>query len=128
MVAAALQRADGRWLLHRRPPHKHHGGLWEFPGGKVDPGEVPVNALVRELREELGIGCDASFLSPAHFAQELQGEAGRHTVILLYSLKDWHGTPIALEAGAVVDWFLPEQIAALPRPPLDVLLCDALFA
>lgn len=127
MVAAALSRHDGRWLMHRRPPHKHHGGLWEFPGGKVEAHEVPVNALVRELKEELGIDCHSSDLKPAHFAQEQLNERSRDTVILLYILEDWHGSPSAMEEGAMVNWYLPEEIALLSRPPLDVQLCHALF-
>lgn len=126
VVAAALWRADGRWLMHRRPPGKHHAGLWEFPGGKVEPSEIPAQALVRELREELGIGGAVEDLAPAGFAQTPPHETGRAIVILLYSLGAWEGDPAALEGGAV-DWFTPQEIAQLPKPPLDAVLAAQLF-
>jgi 8-oxo-dGTP diphosphatase len=126
VVAAALQRADGRWLMHRRPEGKHHAGLWEFPGGKVEPSEIPSQALVRELAEELGIGCDGAQLMPAGFAETLAPEAGRQIVILLYSLTVWDGEPAALEGGAIA-WFTPDEVLALAKPPLDAILAGQLF-
>lgn len=127
MVAAALHRADGRWLMHKRPPQKQHGALWEFPGGKVDAGETPGNALLRELGEELGIVCQVDQLRPAAFAEAGAAEDQVATVILLYTLQRWEGEPRALERGAEIDWFLPAQIAELERPPLDVMLSVSLF-
>ena len=127
MVAAALHRADGRWLMHRRPPHKQHGGLWEFPGGKVETNETPGNALIRELGEELGISCKVDQLRPAAFAQTGSAEGHPASVILLYTLGGWVDEPRALERGAEIDWFLPVEIAALERPPLDVMLTVSLF-
>lgn len=126
VVAAALQRADGRWLMHRRPEGKHHAGLWEFPGGKVEPSEMPAQALVRELAEELGIACDPARLEPAGFAETRAPEAGREIVILLYSLDAWEGKPAALEGGAI-GWFTPAEVLALAKPPLDAVLAAQLF-
>ena len=119
MVAAALRRRDGRVLMHRRPAHKQHGGLWEFPGGKVEPGEAPGQALVREIEEELGIAVDPAAIRPLAFAEEPPSGLRRGTVILLYTIATWRGEPTALDEGATIDWFLPPQIAGLPSPPLD---------
>lgn len=118
VVAADLVAADGRHLLHRRPPHKRHGGLWEFPGGKVEPGERLRDALSRELMEELGLTVDPADLHPLRFAE---GEAdGTHPAILLllYRCLRWRGDPAALEGGAV-DWFGLAEMSELPMPPLD---------
>ena len=122
--AAALRRPDGLWLLHRRPPEKHHGGLWEFPGGKVENGENPKDALVRELHEELGIEVAAPDLVPFAFAES---RGGPPIVILLYTCTNWLGEPSSLEGGAV-DWFDPAGMLAAQKPPLDDQLVDALLA
>lgn len=126
VVALALHREDGRWLMHRRPPEKHHGGLWEFPGGKVEPGEPPDAALEREIREELGIAIRRESLDPAGSAQSAPREGAPGIVILLYRTGEWAGAPQALEGGEIA-WLTPEEIAPLPKPPLDVALCRALF-
>lgn len=126
VVAAALHRADGRWLMHRRPPGKHHAGLWEFPGGKVEDAEMPVQSLVRELAEELGIRCPEDACVPAGFAESGGGEGAPAIVILLYTTGVWEGEPQALEGGAV-GWFTPDEVLALPKPPLDILLARQLF-
>jgi 8-oxo-dGTP diphosphatase len=126
VVAVALGRADGRWLMHRRPPEKHHGGLWEFPGGKVEPDEVPDFALEREIREELGIALDRASLAPASFARSHHEDGATPIVILLYKSSVWKGEPQALEGGEV-GWFLPAEIFALPMPPLDVELARDFF-
>ena len=114
-------------LMHRRPLHKQHGGLWEFPGGKVEAGESPGNALIRELAEELGIGVEARNLHPVAFAEDGPGAPSRGIVILLYTLATWTGDPVAQEAGAQTGWFTAPEIARLARPPLDVALCRLLF-
>lgn len=119
VVAAALVAPDGSVCLQRRPLEKAHGGLWEFPGGKVEGGETPEAALIREIAEELGVGLASADLVPAGFA------SGGGIVILLYACRAWHGTATCLEAEAL-GWFQPSQIPALAMPPLDYPLADQL--
>lgn len=123
VVAAAMHR-DGRWLMQRRPAHKAHGGLWEFPGGKVEPGELPAAALARELAEELGIAVDPADCTPLSFATAPRGEGGL-LLMLLYRVAHWSGEPRALEAEALV-WDTPAALARLPMPPVDVPLVAGL--
>lgn len=125
--AGALRRGDGLWLMHCRPLQKAHGGLWEFPGGKVEATEKPSECLVRELREELGIRLRANDLEPAAFAEERAAKGKLPIVILLYKITVWKGEPAALEGGKV-GWFTPEAIGRLPKPPLDSVLAFHLFA
>jgi len=127
VVAAALHGQDGRWLMHRRPAGKHHAGLWEFPGGKVEPGEMPRESLVRELAEELGIACRSEALAPVAFAESAPLDGERALVILLYTLGTWDGEPRALEGGAV-QWFTAAEALALAKPPLDIALAAQFFA
>ncbi|QYU70956.1 (deoxy)nucleoside triphosphate pyrophosphohydrolase [Leptolyngbya sp. 15MV] len=127
VVAAALHGRDGRWLMHRRPLGKHHGGLWEFPGGKVESEEIPQVALIREIEEELGITLDPGALRPAAFAEGERDRQGREIVILLYTCDRWTGEPAALEGGGI-GWFSPGEAALLAKPPLDRMLADRLFA
>ncbi len=127
VVAGALAHPDGCWLMLRRPEEKHHGDLWEFPGGKVEDTEIPAQSLIRELHEELGIGVHADNCTPFSFAEE-QAVGGRPAiVILLYIVRDWDGIPRALEGGKV-GWFRPEAIPTLAKPPLDRDLAARLFA
>lgn len=126
VVAAALQRADGAWLMHRRPDHKHHGGLWEFPGGKVESAENPRVALARELKEELDIDVHPGDLQPHCFAEEAADQRHQPIVILLYTLRIWAGVPVIMEGGAL-DWFTSEQTRSLAKPPLDIELAAKLF-
>jgi len=127
VVAGALTRTDGSWLMHQRPLTKHHGGLWEFPGGKVEGTEFPSEALCRELKEELGVEVEKGACAPMGFAQSAPEESGTPIVILLYKISTWGGEPKALE-GEAVRWMTPEQIRSLPKPPLDTVLCSQLFA
>ena len=123
VVAAALIDEQGRVLLQQRPPGKAMGGLWEFPGGKIDPGERPEGALVRELAEELGIAVEGDALAPAAFASAPLEE--RHLLLLLYTVRRWSGVPRALEATALA-WVRPADMRALAMPPADVPLVDSL--
>ncbi|MFA9200538.1 MAG: (deoxy)nucleoside triphosphate pyrophosphohydrolase [Cypionkella sp.] len=118
VVAGVLRDGDGRLLLQRRPPGKRHAGLWEFPGGKVEPGENPRAALVRELAEELGIDLADDALRPAGFAEAAAGGGEPAIVILLYTVGSFSGRPTA-RGGAEAGWFTPAQAAELPLPPLD---------
>jgi len=125
VVAAALVDADGRVLLQQRPVGKSLAGLWEFPGGKVETGETPEAALIRELEEELGIAVPHACLSPATFASAPLGD--RHLLLLLYVARKWVGVPRALEATAL-KWVRPADMYALPMPPADRPLIGLLDA
>ncbi len=125
VVAAALVATDGGVLLQQRPPGKQLAGLWEFPGGKIESGETPEAALVRELAEELGIVVNANALVPVTFASA--GLGTRQLLLLLYLVRDWEGEPRALEASAL-RWVRPGAMHALPMPPADVPLVAALEA
>ncbi|GGO97823.1 (deoxy)nucleoside triphosphate pyrophosphohydrolase [Stakelama pacifica] len=127
VVAAAMVDGDGRVLVQRRPEGTAMAGLWEFPGGKPEPGETPEAALIRELHEELGIETEASCLAPATFASEPLGD--RHLLLLLYVLRKWRGVPRALHASAL-KWVRPNELFALDMPPADrplIGLLDALL-
>jgi 8-oxo-dGTP diphosphatase len=123
VVAAALRRADGLILLQQRPPGGSMAGLWEFPGGKCEAGEAPVDALVRELDEELGIVVAAKSLIPFTFAEGMIGQ--RPLLLLLYISHEWQNEPRALHATAI-RWEHPDAMAALPMPPADAPLVDML--
>jgi 8-oxo-dGTP diphosphatase len=124
VVAAALTDPEGRVLLQRRPEGKAMAGLWEFPGGKIEEGERPEAALVRELGEELGVSVDESALEPAAFASA--GNGGRQMLLLLYLCRAWRGEPAALHASELA-WVAPAEMASLPMPPADVPLVQALI-
>jgi 8-oxo-dGTP diphosphatase len=123
VVAVALVDGEGRVLVQQRPPGKPMAGLWEFPGGKVEPEEVPEAALVRELAEELAIEVAVDSVVPVAFASE--GLGGRHLLLLLYVAREWVGTPEPRHASAL-QWVHPAQMRALAMPPADVPLVDAL--
>jgi 8-oxo-dGTP diphosphatase len=123
VVAAALIDGEGRVLVQQRTPGAAMAGLWEFPGGKVELGETPEAALVRELAEELAIDVDAAALMPCGFASEALGD--RHLLLLLYLVRDWNGTPAPLQASAL-QWLKPSALRALPMPPADAPLVTQL--
>ena len=119
VVALALRDSGGRVLLQQRLPHKHHGGLWEFPGGKVETGENPRVALVREIAEELGIKMETTALAPLLLADEAGGEGGgTGVVLLLYTCRDWAGTIAGMD-GQAWGWFSLEDAMQLPLAPMD---------
>ncbi|MBP2276846.1 8-oxo-dGTP diphosphatase [Sphingomonas sp. PL20] len=123
VVAAALVDRAGRVLVQRRPPGKALAGLWEFPGGKVEPGETPEAALVRELEEELGVVVAPTALTPLTFASEPL--ADRHLLLLLYLCRVWAGEPQALDATALA-WHAPAALRGLEMPPADLPFIPAL--
>ncbi|HEY1146747.1 MAG TPA: (deoxy)nucleoside triphosphate pyrophosphohydrolase [Allosphingosinicella sp.] len=125
VVAAALVDGDGRVLLQQRAPGRQMAGLWEFPGGKVEPGERPEQALIRELAEELGIETEIACIAPATFASAELGE--RHLLLLLYICRKWRGEPRPLDASAL-KWVRPNQMFALDMPPADTPLIGLLDA
>ncbi|MEG3151401.1 (deoxy)nucleoside triphosphate pyrophosphohydrolase [Sphingomonas sp. ZT3P38] len=125
VVAVALIDREGRVLVQRRPAGKMLAGLWEFPGGKIEPGETPEAALVRELAEELGIVVDPAHLAPAAFASAPL--AGRHLLLLLYICREWAGTPRPLDAEELL-WCRPAELHGLAMPPADLPLIAPLEA
>ena len=121
--AVALIDADGRVLLAQRPEGKSLAGLWEFPGGKVEPGETPEAALIRELREELGIETKASCLAPLTFASHSYDDF--HLLMPLFACRRWEGIAIGNE-GQALAWVRPERLRDYPMPPADLPLIPIL--
>jgi 8-oxo-dGTP diphosphatase len=140
VVAVALIASDGSVLMQRRRLNSAHGGLWEFPGGKIEGDETPEIAAFREIREELGVDLDISALHAVSFASDaaISSSPGsplpvassapnpyQTHVILLYSCRRWEGQPACLDAEEI-GWFAPEQLEQLAMPPLDYPLARAL--
>ena len=123
VVACALVDPDGRVLVAQRPPGKPMAGLWEFPGGKLAPGETPEACLIRELREELGIDTEASCLAPLTFASHAYD--GFHLLMPLYVCRVWRGQPAPRE-GQALRWVRPNALRELPMPPADMPLIPVL--
>ncbi len=116
VAAVALIDRDGRVLVAERPAGKSLAGLWEFPGGKVEPGETPEAALIRELREELAIETWASCLAPLTFASH--SYEAFHLLMPLYACRKWEGTVSPVE-GQRLKWVRPDELPDLPMPPAD---------
>jgi 8-oxo-dGTP diphosphatase len=125
VVAAALVDTEGRVLIAQRPPGKQLAGLWEFPGGKLDPGERPEQALARELAEELGIEVATADLAPLTFASHAY--EAFHLLMPLYLCRRWRGEPHARE-GQTLAWARPSALDATRMPPADAPLIAPLVA
>jgi 8-oxo-dGTP diphosphatase len=127
VVACALIDADRRVLIAQRPEGKQLAGLWEFPGGKLEPGESPEAALIRELEEELGISTQTACLAPLSFASHAYESF--HLLMPLYVCRKWQGVPEAREHAAL-KWVRPQALRDYSMPPADVPLiaplCDLL--
>ncbi len=119
VVAVAMVDVDGRILLGQRPAHKHLGGLWEFPGGKVEPGETPEAALIRELHEELGVDIRASCLAPLTFVSHSYERF--HLLMPLYVCRQWKGKVTPKENQALA-WVPANRLRDYPMPPADLPL------
>ncbi|WP_308910625.1 (deoxy)nucleoside triphosphate pyrophosphohydrolase [Pseudokordiimonas caeni] len=119
VAAIALVDIEGRVLIAERPAGKSMAGLWEFPGGKVEPGEIPEAALIREAREELGIDVSASCLSPFAFASHSYEKF--HLLMPLYLCRKWDGLIVPQE-GQRVKWVRPLDMGDYPMPPADLPL------
>jgi 8-oxo-dGTP diphosphatase len=116
VAACALVDTDGRVLLAKRPPGKPLAGLWEFPGGKVEPGETPESALIRELKEELDIDVAAKCLAPLSFASHTYPEF--HLLMPLFVCRRWEGD-IAPQQGQELAWVRARKLAEYAMPPAD---------
>lgn len=123
VVAVALVDIDNRVLIAQRPQGKSMARLWEFPGGKVEPGERPEAALIRELREELAIDITASCLAPLTFASHAYDDF--HLLMPLYVCRRWRGDIIAREHQSLA-WVRPNRLNTYPMPPADIPLCALL--
>jgi 8-oxo-dGTP diphosphatase len=124
VAAAALVDADNRVLIARRPEGKALAGLWEFPGGKLDPGERPEESLIRELHEELGIVVKEACLAPLTFASYAYPDF--HLLMPLYICRRWEGFVTAREEQAL-KWVRPKDLRAYPMPPADEPLIPPLI-
>ncbi|MGY9003622.1 MAG: (deoxy)nucleoside triphosphate pyrophosphohydrolase, partial [Rhodospirillales bacterium] len=123
IVAVALVDIDGRVLLAQRPEGKSMAGLWEFPGGKVDEGELPEAALIRELKEELGIDVTESCLAPIIFASHSYDEF--HLLMPVFACRVWKGG-VAPKEGQILKWVRPARMADYPMPAADIPLIPLL--
>jgi 8-oxo-dGTP diphosphatase len=123
VVAVALVDADGRVLIAQRPEGKSMAGLWEFPGGKIETNERPEDALIRELREELGIAVKQACLAPFTFASHTYGAF--HLLMPLYVCRRWDGVPEPLHHAAL-KWVRPKEMKEYPMPAADMPLIPML--
>jgi len=124
VAACALVDPDGRVLIAQRPAGKPMAGLWEFPGGKIEAGELPEQTLIRELEEELGIVVNVACLAPLTFASHAYRDF--HLLMPLYVCRRWEGNVRALE-GQQVAWVRPNRLREYPMPPADEPLISHLM-
>ncbi len=124
VVAVALVDPDGRVLIAQRPEGKQLAGLWEFPGGKLEPGERPEEALIRELQEELGIEVKAPCLAPLTFASHAYETF--HLLMPLYVCRKWEGF-VQPREGQALKWVKPKALRDFPMPPADAPLIPHLI-
>lgn len=124
VAACALVDADGRVLLAQRPEGKQLAGLWEFPGGKVEPGETPEECLIRELREEIGIETEIPCLAPLTFASHSYDDF--HLLMPLFVCRRFRGIAQPKE-GQALKWVRPRQMRDYPMPPADAPLIQFLI-
>lgn len=116
VVAAALIDGDGRVLIAQRRAGSSHGGMWEFPGGKLERGESPEEGLVRELKEELEIDVSAACLAPIAFSSCISGDV--HLLMPLFACRKWKGSPRPVAAEQLA-WVMPKEFHNYPMPPAD---------
>ena len=124
VAACALVDIDGRVLVSKRPQGKTMAGLWEFPGGKVEPGETPEESLTRELGEELGIDVESACLAPLTFASH--GYEEFHLLMPLYVCRKWDGIAQPME-GQELKWMRPRDLRSIDMPPADIPLVASLI-
>ncbi len=124
VVAVALIDADGRVLLAQRPEGKAMAGMWEFPGGKIDPGETPEQAVHREMKEEIGVTLCENCFAPLTFVSHRYDTF--HLLMMLYVCRRWEGIPQPLEGQNLI-WKHPKDMLKLPMPPADIPLVGALI-
>jgi len=124
VVACALVDVDGRVLLAQRPPDRSMGGLWEFPGGKLEPGERPEETLIRELREELGIDVTEACLAPLTFSSHCYDEF--NLLMPLYICRKWEGQVRGREGQELI-WVKPVRLRDYPMPAADIPLIAPLI-
>ncbi len=123
VAACTLVDPDGRVLIAQRPEGKSMAGLWEFPGGKVEPGETPEDTVIRELHEELGIDVTEACLAPLTFASHAYDEF--HLLMPLYVCRRWNGR-VAPREGQALKWVRPVRLRDYPMPPADIPLISHL--
>ena len=126
VVAGVLIKDNETYLMHQRPLEKQYGGLWEFPGGKVEEGESYLAALKRELNEELGIVAEEIKRIPVAQAEGSTFDGQGFIQIVLFRCERWSGEPYSIEGGTV-QWFEKDEIFTVPKPPLDVVLAQQLL-
>jgi 8-oxo-dGTP diphosphatase len=123
VVAIAMVDTDGRVLLAQRPEGKSMAGMWEFPGGKLEQGETPEEAIRREIKEELNVELCAHCFAPLTFVSHAYADF--HLIMLLYMARKWEGIPMPTE-GQQLTWKRPREMRELPMPPADVPLVSVL--